>query len=63
MADQGQSSRQQRHGACDGLGFFGDVLPRHGPDRHPAAGRRYPGQFIDAVDVDEHRRVGQPQRQ
>ena len=63
MTDQWQSGRQQRHIICDGLGFLGDVVPRHGANRYPAVCRRHSGQLIDAVDVDEHLRAGQPQRQ
>ncbi len=63
MTDQWQSSRQQRHGIGDGLGSLGNVLPSHGAYRHPAVCRRHPGQFSYAVDVDEHRRARQPQRQ
>ena len=63
VADQGQRGRQQRHGSGDGLGFLGHVLPRHGAYRHLAVCGRHPGQFSYAVDVDEHRRVRQPQRQ
>jgi hypothetical protein len=63
MTDQRQSSRQQRHRVGDGPGDLSNVLPRHRAHRHPAAGRRHPAQFIYAVDVDEHRRVRQPQRQ